>query len=72
MCRSINTLRRSDGPATAEEIRATALQYVRKASGYRVPSRLNAEAFDATVFEISEASQRLLERLPSRRVPKRR
>ena len=61
MCRSIKTLRRADKPATDDEIRAAALQFVRTVSGYRQPSRKNAEAFDAAVDEISDASRRLLE-----------
>ena len=61
MCRSIKTLRRPDEPATEEEVHAAALQFVRKVSGYRVPSRANAEAFDAAVVEVAEASRRLLE-----------
>jgi hypothetical protein len=61
MCRSIKTLRRPDEPATEEEIRAAALQFVRKVSGYRTPSRANAEAFDGAVEEIAAASERLLE-----------
>jgi hypothetical protein len=60
MCRSIKTLRRADEPATEEEIRAAALQFVRKVSGYRVPAARNAEAFDSAVDEITAASQRLL------------
>lgn len=60
MCRSILTLRRPEG-ATEEEVRAAALQYVRKVSGYRQPSRRNAEAFDRAVDEIADASKRLLE-----------
>ena len=60
MCRSIKTLRRPDQPATDEEVAAAALQFVRKVSGYRVPSRKNAEAFDAAVAEIALASRRLL------------
>jgi hypothetical protein len=63
MCRSIKTLRRADEPATDEEVRAAALQFVRKVSGYRTPSRRNAEAFDAAVDEISAVSRRLLEAL---------
>ncbi len=66
MCRSIKTLRREDEPATEEEIRAAALQFVRKVSGYRQPSRRNAEAFDAAVDDISEASRRLLDALEAR------
>jgi hypothetical protein len=60
MCRSIKTLRRPDEPATDEEIRAAALQFVRKVSGYRAPSRVNATAFEQAVDEVSEASKRLL------------
>ena len=48
MCRSIQTLRRPDAPATDDEIRAAALQFVRKVSGYRQPSRANTAAFNAT------------------------
>jgi hypothetical protein len=61
MCRSIKTLRRSEEPATQDEIRAAALQFVRKVSGYRQPSRANAPAFDTAVEEITEASARLLD-----------
>ena len=61
MCRSIKTLRRADEPATDEEIRAAALQFVRKVSGYREPSRKNTEAFDAAVDQVAEASRRLLD-----------
>ncbi len=61
MCRSIKTLRRADEPAADEEVRAAALQFVRKISGYRVPSKKNAEAFEAAVEEISLTSRRLLE-----------
>jgi hypothetical protein len=67
MCRSIKTLRGPEGPATEEEIRAAALQFVRKVSGYRVPSRANAQAFDRAVEEISESSSRLLESVGSGR-----
>jgi hypothetical protein len=61
MCRSIMTLRRPGESATDEEIRAAALQFVRKVSGYRSPSRANTEAFEAAVDEISVASRRLLD-----------
>ena len=60
MCRSIKTLRRAAEPATEDEIRAAALQFVRKVSGFREPSRKNADAFDGAVSEIAEASRRLL------------
>ena len=61
MCRRIQTLRRPDAPATDDEIRAAALQFVRKVSGYRQPSRANTAAFNAAVDEIAIASRRLLE-----------
>jgi hypothetical protein len=61
MCRSIKQLRRPDEPATEQEIREAALQFVRKVSGYRVPSRRNEDAFDAAVDEVAEASRRLLD-----------
>jgi hypothetical protein len=61
MCRSIKTLRSADEPATEEEIRAAALQYVRKVSGYRQPSRRNEEAFERAVDAVTEASRALLD-----------
>lgn len=61
MCRSIVTLRRPDRAATEEEVRAAALQFVRKVSGYRQPSRRNAEAFDRAVDEVAGTSRRLLQ-----------
>ncbi len=61
MCRSIKVLRRSGEIATPEELRAAALQFVRKISGSRHPSRVNETAFDHAVNEIAEASQRLLD-----------
>ncbi|NTU56534.1 MAG: DUF2277 domain-containing protein, partial [Anaerolineales bacterium] len=51
MCRSIKTLRNAEVPATEDEIRAAALQYVRKISGYRKPSRVNEKAFERAVEE---------------------
>ena len=63
MCRSIKTLRTPEGPPTDQEVRAAALQFVRKVSGYRAPSRRNEEAFNDAVSEIAEASRRLLESL---------
>lgn len=63
MCRSIQQLRGAEPPATAEEIRDAALQYVRKISGYRVPSKTNAPAFDAAVNDIAEITSRLLSEL---------
>ena len=61
MCRSIKTLRSAEDPATDEEIRAAALQYVRKVSGYRQPSRRNEEAFERAVEAVAEASKVLLD-----------
>jgi hypothetical protein len=62
MCRSIKQLR-GEHPATDEEIRAAALQFVRKVSGFRQPSRANAEAFERAVEDIAASSRRLLDRL---------
>ena len=63
MCRSIKVLRNPESPATDAEIEAAALQFVRKISGYRQPSRANAEAFDRAVAQIAESSRLLLSRL---------
>ncbi|MET9589958.1 DUF2277 domain-containing protein [Streptomyces sp. NPDC006516] len=65
MCRSIKTLRPPAIPeeATEEEMRAAALQYVRKVSGFRAPAAHNQEVFDRAVAEIAEATQRLLDGL---------
>jgi hypothetical protein len=65
MCRSIKQLRNSEIPATDEEIRAAALQFVRKVSGYRKPSKVNQAAFDQAVEEVAQVTQRLLEHLSS-------
>ena len=66
MCRNIKTLYNFDPPATDAEIRAAALQFVRKVSGYRAPSRKNEEAFNAAVDEVASASRRLLDRVSVR------
>ena len=63
MCRSIKTLRVPDHPATEEEIAAAALQFVRKVSGYRKPSRANQAVFDAAVQQIAQTTQELLNSL---------
>ena len=60
MCRSIKQLRGADPPPTAAEIDAAALQYVRKVSGYRKPSRANQAAFDAAVAAIAAETRILL------------
>jgi len=61
MCRSIKPLRLPDRPATQEEIHEAALQYVRKVSGFRKPSRANQEAFDVAVKEVADATRKILE-----------
>ena len=63
MCRSIRTLRQPDGIATEAEIRAAALQFVRKVSGYRTPSTLNETAFNAAVDEVTAVAERLIQSL---------
>jgi len=63
VCRNIKTLRRPDTPPTEDEVNLAALQYVRKISGYRVPSRRNQPAFDAAVGEVASATGRLLQHL---------
>jgi len=60
MCRSIKPLRLPERPATDQEIHEAALQFVRKVSGYRKPSRLNQQAFDRAVAEVAEATHRML------------
>jgi len=67
MCRSIKTLRSVQQPASGEEVRAAALQFVRKVSGYRSPSHANEEAFNAAVEDVAEATQRLLSSLKTSR-----
>ena len=72
MCRNIHTLYNLDPPATAEEVRDAALQYVRKISGFTKPSRANAEAFERAVEEVAAASGRLLGELVTAASPKDR
>lgn len=69
MCRGIKQLRLPDRPATDDEIQAAALQFVRKISGYRQPSRRNAAAFEAAVADITAVSQRLLRDLTQTETP---
>jgi hypothetical protein len=66
MCRSIKRLRGPDGPATEEEIREAALQYVRKVSGFREPSQRNSEAFEAAIDEVAASSRKLIESVSPR------
>ena len=63
MCRSIKTLRNTEVPATEEEIRAAALQFVRKVSGYRKPSKVNEAVFEKAVEEVARTTQNLLQTL---------
>ncbi len=63
MCRNIKRLRRPEAQPTDEELEAAALQFVRKISGYRAPSRANEAAFNQAVQEIARASRELFERL---------
>ncbi len=60
MCRNIKTLHNFEPPATDDEIRAAALQFVRKLSGFNAPSKANAAAFDAAIEEVFQAGHRLL------------
>ena len=63
MCRNIKTLFNFEPPATEDEIRASALQFVRKLSGFNTPSQANAAAFDQAVEEVSAAARKLLSSL---------
>ena len=63
MCRSIKVLREREVPASDHEIAAAALQYVRKISGYRAPSKANEAVFDAAAEEITSTSKQLLNSL---------
>ena len=72
MCRNIQTLFNFEPPATDEEVRDAALQYVRKISGFTKPSRANEEAFTRAVDEVTDASKRLLDSLVSSAPPKDR
>jgi hypothetical protein len=63
MCRNIRTLHNFEPPATEDEIRASALQYVRKISGFSKPSQANTEAFERAVDEVTAVSTRLLGQL---------
>jgi hypothetical protein len=72
MCRNIQTLYNFEPPATEEEVRAAALQYVRKISGFTKPSQANAEAFERAVDAVAEASAQLLGELVTAAPPKDR
>ncbi len=66
MCRSIKPLRNMDHPVTEQEIQEAALQYVRKVSGYRKPSKANQEIFEKAIIEVAEATRIMLENLQER------
>jgi hypothetical protein len=72
MCRNIRTLYNFEPPATEEEVRAGALQYVRKISGFSKPSQANAEAFEQAVDAVAGASAKLLDELVTAAPPKDR
>ena len=72
MCRNIKTLAHFEPPATEDEIRASALQFVRKLSGTTRPSRANEAAFDQAVDEVAAAARRMLERFESSAPPRDR
>ena len=72
MCRNIHTLYNFEPPATEDEIRGAALQYVRKISGFTKPSQANESAFDAAVDEVAEATRRLIGALVTTAAPKDR
>lgn len=72
MCRNIKTLFNFAPPATHDEIRASAEQFVRKLSGFTQPSKANEEAFNSAVREVSEAAQRLIDSLVTTAAPRDR
>jgi hypothetical protein len=72
MCRNIRTLHNFEPPATDDEVRAAALQYVRKISGFTKPSQANAAAFERAVDEVAEISSRLLSELVTAAPPRDR
>ena len=72
MCRNIKTLANFDPPATGDEIRASALQFVRKLSGTTKPSRANEAAFERAVAEVTEAAHRLINSLHIHAPPRNR
>jgi hypothetical protein len=72
MCRNIRTLHNFEPPASAEEARDAALQYVRKISGSTKPSQANTDVFEAAVDEVTAATERLLDGLVTKAPPKNR
>ena len=72
MCRNIKTLANFEPPATDDEVRASALQYVRKVSGMTHPSKANEEAFERAVEEVTAAARRLIDSIETRSSPRDR
>ena len=72
MCRNIRTLHNFSPPATEDEVRASALQFVRKLSGFTKPSKANEEAFNKAVDEVTHAARHLLDELVTNAPPKDR
>ena len=72
MCRNIKTLANFEPPATVDEVRASALQFVRKLSGTNKPSRANEEAFNRAIVEVTEAAERLIRSLTTSAAPRNR
>jgi hypothetical protein len=72
MCRNIKTLANFEPPATEDEVRASALQFVRKLSGTTRPSRVNEEAFNRAVDEVTDAANRLVKSLHTHAPPRNR
>jgi hypothetical protein len=72
MCRNIKTLANFEPPATGDEIRASALQFVRKLSGMNKPSRTNEAAFNRAIEEVTEAAQRLIASISTSAPPRNR
>ena len=72
MCRNIRPLHNFEPPATEDEVRSAALQYVRKISGFTKPSQANEEAFERAIEEVADASARLLDALVTSAPPKDR
>jgi hypothetical protein len=72
MCRNIKTLANFEPPATSDEVRASALQFVRKLSGSTHPSRANEEAFNHAVDEVTAVAERLIQSLQTKAPPRNR
>ena len=72
MCRNIRTLFNFEPPATDDEVRAAAVQFVRKLSGFNAPSKVNEKAFHRAVDEVAKSARRLLDSLESTRPPRDR